>query len=76
MPWHWGFAGPLQGDSANDINALSGDPNVSIQESKAFVCDVRAGRTGTGTSKLAGVHEQPPGVAPDRDHPAEVRPHK
>jgi formate dehydrogenase major subunit len=76
LPWHWGFAGPTPGDAANDINVLSGDPNVSIQESKAFVCNVRAGRDGKGTSVLAGVHDQPPGVAPNRDHPAETHPHK
>ena len=49
------------GDSANDLGALSGDPNVSIQESKAFTCDVRAGRrTGETTAKLAGVHAPQP----------------
>jgi formate dehydrogenase major subunit len=76
LPWHWGFGGPSPGASANDINVMSGDPNVSIQESKAFVCDVRAGRSDAGTSKLAGVHDKPPGVAVNHDHPAEVRPHK
>jgi formate dehydrogenase major subunit len=76
LPWHWGFAGPVPGDPANDLNPLSGDPNVSIQESKSFVCNVRAGRKQRGTAVLAGVHEQARGVAPNRDHPAEVRPHK
>jgi formate dehydrogenase major subunit len=76
MPWHWGFAGPDEGGAANDLGALSGEPNVSIQESKAFACDVRAGQDATGTSRLAGVRATPPGVAPDRDHPAEVRPHR
>jgi formate dehydrogenase major subunit len=78
LPWHWGFAGLVQGDSANDLGALSGDPNVAIQESKAYVCDVRAGRRGTpgSTLKLAGVHDAPPGVAPNRDHPAETGPHR
>jgi formate dehydrogenase major subunit len=76
LPWHWGFGGPSPGDSANDIDVLSGDPNVSIQESKAFVCNVRAGRKATGTTKLAGVRDKPPGVAVNRDHPAEVRPHR
>jgi formate dehydrogenase major subunit len=76
LPWHWGFGGPSPGDSANDLNTLSGDPNTSIQESKAFVCDVRAGRVSKGTSRLAGVHDQPPDVAPDHDHPAEIRPHE
>ncbi len=48
MPWHWGTysssAQGVTGDAANDLIAISGDPNVSIQESKAFRCDVRAGR--------------------------------
>jgi formate dehydrogenase major subunit len=43
MPWHWGSAGGVAGDSANDLVALTGDPNVTIEE-KAFTCDVRPGR--------------------------------
>jgi formate dehydrogenase major subunit len=55
LPWHWGYAGPSPGDSANDLGLVSGDPNVSIQESKAFACDVRAGRrTQQTTVRLAG----------------------
>lgn len=76
LPWHWGFAGPSPGDAANDINVMSGDPNVVIQESKAFVCQVRAGRKSKGTQVLAGVRDTPPGVAPNRDHPAETRGHR
>jgi formate dehydrogenase major subunit len=44
LPWHWGFSGPSPGDAANDLGAIAADPNVSIQESKAFTCDLRAGR--------------------------------
>jgi formate dehydrogenase major subunit len=77
LPWHWGFGGPDPGDAANDLIALSGDPNVSIEESKAFICDVRAGRrTAAPGARLAGVHDAPPDVAVDRDHPAEHRPHE
>jgi formate dehydrogenase major subunit len=75
LPWHWGFGGPDGGDAANDLTLLSGDPNVSIHESKAFVCDVRAGRSSRGTSKLAGVHE-PVHITPNLDHPAETRDHE
>jgi formate dehydrogenase major subunit len=58
LPWHWGtFTTNRQGvtgDSVNDLVALSGDPNVTIHESKAFRCDVRAGRrTEETTQKLA-----------------------
>ena len=78
LPWHWGFAGTSTGDAANDLVLLSGDPNTSIQESKAFVCDVRAGRRRQGgTVGLAGVRDPAAGAAaPDRDHPAEERPQR
>ena len=78
LPYHWGYNGIVTGDSANDLSALSGDPNVSIQDSKAFVCDLRAGRRRRpgDTEPLAGVHDAPPGVAPNHDHPAEIRPHR
>jgi formate dehydrogenase major subunit len=55
LPWHWGYGGDVRGDSTNDLGVLSGDPNVLIQESKAFSCDVRAGRrSGQSTERLAG----------------------
>jgi formate dehydrogenase major subunit len=44
MPFHWGFSGPSKGHIANDLIALSGDPNVTIEDAKAFTCEVRAGR--------------------------------
>jgi formate dehydrogenase major subunit len=54
LPWHWGFAGGAPGDSANDLGVIGLDPNVSIQESKAFACNVRAGRrSGQTTERLA-----------------------
>jgi formate dehydrogenase major subunit len=75
LPWHWGFGGPSPGDSANDLVTLSGDPNTSIQESKAFVCDVQAGRRDEAPgAPLAGVHDPPPDVSARREHPAELRP--
>ncbi|AKT41755.1 formate dehydrogenase [Chondromyces crocatus] len=40
MPWHWGYQGLVTGDVVNDLSALVGDPNVSIHEGKAFVCNV------------------------------------
>ena len=71
MPWHWGYEGETTGDSANDLGALSGDPNTSIQSSKAFSCNVRAGRrSGASTETLEHAPEGPH-VAPDEDAPAE-----
>ena len=34
LPWHWGYSGLSRGDTANELGALSGDPNVSIQETR------------------------------------------
>ena len=44
MPFHWGFAGETVGAIANDLTALSADPNVSMHEAKAITVNVRAGR--------------------------------
>ena len=48
VPWHWGYNGIEQlpgskGDITNDLSATVGDPNVYIQETKAFVCNVKKG---------------------------------
>jgi formate dehydrogenase major subunit len=40
MPWHWGYQGLITGDAVNELTSLVGDPNVSIHEGKAFVCNV------------------------------------
>ena len=44
LPFHWAFAGEVVGANANDLTALIADPNVSMHESKAFACQVQAGR--------------------------------
>jgi formate dehydrogenase major subunit len=70
LPWHWGYAGDVRGDSTNDLGALSGDPNVSIQESKAFTCNVRAGRRDEpSTVRLAG-RTLGRRIRPDEDDPS------
>jgi formate dehydrogenase major subunit len=78
LPWHWGYNGLSLGDAANELVALSGDPNVSIQDDKAFTCDVRAGRRqGASTARLAGVtlggHVGPSEDDPMAENPQEAR---
>lgn len=41
MPFHWGFMGLSTGASANDLTPSVGDPNTTIPEYKAFLCNVR-----------------------------------
>ena len=40
MPWHWGYEGLSRGDVVNELTSLIADPNVSMHEGKAFVCNV------------------------------------
>jgi formate dehydrogenase major subunit len=48
VPWHWGYNGieglpGSKGDITNDLSATVGDPTVFIQETKAFLCNVKKG---------------------------------
>jgi formate dehydrogenase major subunit len=40
LPWHFGHRGLVTGDVANDLIAMSEEPNVRIMESKALLCRV------------------------------------
>ena len=76
MPWHWGTYKSndqgVTGDAANDLIAISGDPNVSIHESKAFRCSVRAGRRDQETTqRLSGAHLAGAHGETIHDHPSE-----
>lgn len=44
LPYHWGYQGLVKGAMANDLVALSEEPNVYIQEDKALTCNLRKGR--------------------------------
>jgi formate dehydrogenase major subunit len=51
LPYHWGTNGISQGDAVNDLSHQSLDPNVHIQEVKAFTCDIRPGRRPRGPAR-------------------------
>ncbi len=44
LPFHWGFQGKSKGSITNDLAHMVLEPNVSIEEAKAFMCNVRPGR--------------------------------
>jgi formate dehydrogenase major subunit len=52
VPYHWGFRGLVKGDSANDLVAISEEPNVRIMEAKGILCDVSPGRRARGKAAL------------------------
>ncbi len=56
LPYHWGTRGLVTGDAANDLVAMSEEPNVRIMESKALVCHVAAGRRPRGPAALEYLH--------------------
>jgi formate dehydrogenase major subunit len=53
VPYHWGSRGLVTGDSANDLVAISEEPNVRIMEAKGLLCDVLPGRRPRGPEALA-----------------------
>jgi formate dehydrogenase major subunit len=44
LPFHWGFQGKVTGSITNDLAHMVLEPNVSIEEAKAFMCNVRSGQ--------------------------------
>jgi formate dehydrogenase major subunit len=48
LPYHWGSKGRVTGDAANELISFVGDPNVSIQESKALTGNLEPGRRSRG----------------------------
>ncbi len=48
LPFHWGFQGKVKGSITNDLAHMVLEPNVSIEEAKAFTCNVRRGRLHEG----------------------------
>jgi len=78
LPYHWGTKGLTSGDSANDLSGIVLDPNVHIQEVKAFTCDIRPGRRPRGPALVEfvdGLRTQALAEANGRpaQEPAEVR---
>jgi formate dehydrogenase major subunit len=61
LPYHWGSRGLTTGGSANDLTHMALDPNVHIQEVKAFTCDIRPGRRPRGPKRpefVAAIRER------------------
>jgi formate dehydrogenase major subunit len=70
LPYHWSWIGRSTGDSANELTALIADPNVSIEESKAFSVQIVAGRKTAGRRAAAGGPlSEPETGGPPRDLP-------
>jgi len=66
LPWHWGPNGYTTGDASNELSHMSLDPNVHIQEVKAFACDILPGRRprGPGLRTLVRQYQERAGITP------------
>ncbi len=73
LPYHWGPNGYSRGDAANELAAIVLDPNVHIQEVKAFTGDIRPGRRPRGPARVALVEEYQRRVGITRSTGTEVR---
>jgi len=60
MPFHFGNAGPVRGNIANDLTAISGEPNVTIMEAKAMSCNAVPGRLPRGPEYLEWIERHAP----------------
>jgi len=60
LPYHWGTRGLTSGGAANELSHVVLDPNVHIQEVKAFTCDIRPGRRPRGARLPDFVREKRP----------------
>ncbi len=69
IPFHFGSAGPVRGDVANDLMAISGEPNVIIMETKALVCNIVPGPLPRGADFLPWLNKYAPQDGPEVLHP-------
>ena len=76
MPYHWGYAGPkgTTGGIVNDLLAISGEPNVTIMESKALVCTIIPGRMPAGVAGHEFMEKISPPGDPIVQHPEQNMP--
>ena len=58
VPYHWGYRGLVKGDIANDLVAISEEPNVRISEKKVMLCNLMAGRRAQGKQALEELKKQ------------------
>jgi formate dehydrogenase major subunit len=76
LPFHFGSDGPIRGDAANDLLAISGEPNVTIMETKAVACNLVPGRLPRGPAFEEWIKNYVPQDGPPNLHPEQPPPHR
>jgi formate dehydrogenase major subunit len=76
LPYHYGTAGLVRGASANDLLTISGEPNVTIMEAKASVCNIVPGRLPRGREFAEFLNRYASQTGPAVLHPEERKPQR
>jgi formate dehydrogenase major subunit len=71
VPYHFGTAGLVHGSVANDLLAISGEPNVTIMEAKALTCNIVPGRLPGGPEFVEFLNKYALQTWPMNLHPEE-----
>ncbi|HEY4272286.1 MAG TPA: molybdopterin-dependent oxidoreductase [Candidatus Udaeobacter sp.] len=74
MPFHFGSAGPIEGDSTNDLIPISGEPNVTIMEAKVCGVNIVPGRLPRGPAFEEWIKKYVPTGGPPNLHPEQPPP--
>jgi formate dehydrogenase major subunit len=74
LPFHWGTAGNVRGGAANDLIPISGEPNVTIMETKACTCNVVPARLPRGPDFEEWLKRYVPQGGPLNLHPEQPPP--
>jgi formate dehydrogenase major subunit len=74
MPFHFGSAGPVEGDSTNDLIPISGEPNVTIMEAKVCGVNIVPGRLPRGPAFEEWIKKYVPQDGPPNLHPEQPPP--
>src|SRR5438552_730328 len=74
LPFHWGSAGLVRGNSTNDLIPISGEPNVTIMEAKACTCNIVPGRLPRGPAFEGWLNKYVPKGGPPNLHPEQPPP--
>src|SRR5262249_7776578 len=64
ITYHYGTAGLVRGSAANDLLTISGEPNVTIMEAKALICNVVPGRLPRGRAFAEFLNKYAPQTGP------------
>jgi formate dehydrogenase major subunit len=74
MPFHFGSDGLVRGGATNDLIPISGEPNVTIMEAKALVCNIVPGRLPRGPAFEEWLGKYVPTGGPPNLHPEQPPP--